>query len=773
MLIVFVSLCNAVVVIVHGACRYPDFVQSRGGERDWRGHLPSAAADGLTVYSVSFDAWLMRVVASNVSFQRRCMLKVGNRTYLAAQRDAIVTTYRAPQNRYLCMEFVRRGDAVLQLRTSPLASRMDPHLCAENQLILDDRPLVDRRYYWQSAVGPGCQMTGGYDINLYDRRRHRGICDALDAEVRLEVACGDDGSLIHFRFRYDFCVPSELSMRVDQVTRCAATWTTDNYVFTVLVASPDDNEDRLDAWCLRRPRRTFGRPFTAFLFRQLVCDDRPVAKLGDALMVDMRQSEDWGSSLCEDDYEGCEWDYPTKCTRAADCARTCAMCNNSNPTNCFFSALIDGRWRSPDGTILLNVDVNSLMLTVVDQSGRARSTQYECIEWLRDRRSSDVPKFDEHSIDEHLVVTRPVSGCRPRYACVQLQYYTLADDDQSPSVIHFHISASRPWPIYDRLDCSSFRHASLQSSTSDVDQHFTLLKSLQTNSTHDRNYVNCVTASLPVATRFVVEFSRVRRRCFAHIEPSQEPTDVDTHFRLILDGCWEKTVALDVRCLDHVTLTSEGAVLLVTELSNNFIGLDIDSLFCWLFMDNDTFYLLSAADCDPLTSLERLQSRVIHPIAIFVDALTITSTTVAATTTAYVLISPSLAENNYITEYGPSDDVSALYDIVVPDAANNGTSPASDTTPTSRRQLGSSLATLNQTHHDSSPQQSSVVDAKDDSGLRSREHGDGSHAGMSSYAHATNAAAATATAVTTDVIAVDLFIILAPTVLVEICVVCT
>jgi len=730
----FVILYGSGVLDVMDACRYPDFVQSRGGERDWRGHQLSQAAGGQpTQCSMSFDGRLMRVVASNVAFQRRCMLKVGNRTYLAAQRDMAVTTDRAPPNRYLCMDFIRRSDAVLQLRTSRLASRMDPHLCAENQLIIDDRPVVDRR---KLSVGSSCQLFGGYDVHLYDRRLRRGVCDALDAETRLEAACAGDDSLVHFRFRYDFCVPSALSMRVDQLTRCAATWTTDTDVFTVLVASSADDEDRLDAWCLRRPRRTFGRPFIAFLFSELVCEPRPAAELADALVVDMQQSEDWKSSLCRDDYEGCAWDYPNKCTsRTPDCARTCSLCNDSSPKNCFFRAPIYGRWQSPDGTTSLTVNSSSLLLRRVDHSGSTRSTTFECVEWLRGSRSSNVSNFVDHDVDEHLVVTRPGSGCRPRYACVQFQYHIADDGGQAPSVIHFRISASRPWPIYNRLDCSSFPFVSLQSSSRNVEQHFALL----TDVTHGRNHVNCVTTSLPVATRYVVEFLDEHRRCFANIELLPNPADIDRYFRLSLDGCWEKNIALDVWCLDRVMLSSKSNVLLVTESVPTFPNFDADSVICWLFTVNDTFYLLSSADCDPHMSLERLQDRIIHPIAIFVNELTVTSTTFTATATPSILSSPFFVEYNYTTDYGPSDNVTTLYDVA-PDVTNSAT-----TAPTPRRQ------SPNEIRHDSAAQQSPVVDAMDQSDVGSRGHGD-----RSAVSHATTGAAAPVA-----VIIVDVFILLA------------
>ena len=109
---------------------------------------------------------------------------------------------------------------------------------------------------------------------------------------------------------------------------------------------------------------------------------------------------------------------------------------------------------------------------------------------------------------------------------------------------------------------------------------------------------------------------------------------------------------------------------------------------------------------------------------------------------------------------------------MAPDVANNATSPAPDlstATATSLPKCDSSLATLNHTRHDFAAQQPSAVDVNDDSDIGSRGHGDRSHAKMS-YAHVTNSAAAAAAATTTVVIAVDALILLAPIVLVGICV---
>jgi len=728
MLIAFVIVYSAVAVVVRDACRYPDFVQSG----DWRGHLSSHVT-----YSVTFDGRLMRVVASNTSFQRRCMLKVGNRMYLAAQSDLIVSSDRAPRNRYVCMEFVRRDEAVLQLRTSRLASRMDPHLCSEHQLTLDDRPLVDRR---RSSVGSDCRLTGGYDVRLYDRRRRRGVCDALDAKTRLEANCSDDCSL-HFRFRYSFCVPSGLGMRSDQVTRCAATWTADGYVFSVLVASSPDVEDRLNAWCLRRPRWTRGRPFTAFLFHQLVCDSRPVAQLVDALMVDMQPSEDWGSSLCVDDYEGCEYGhYPAVCARTADCARTCSICNDSVPTDCLFSFPLYGRWRSADGETLVTVNGSSLTVTAVDESGRGRWTRYDCVEWSRVSSSSNMSSYADHTAEERLVVTRPGSGCRPRYACVQLQY-NADTEDRSPSVVYFRMSASQPWPIYGDVGCSAL--VAQLSTPDEIDQHFTLMTTDAVNGR--RNYVDCVAASLPVDRRFIVEFSgKTHQLCVARIKAAPNSHNVSGYVQLTMTDCGKDSATLDVRCLDRVTLNGEGAaVLLVTELSPSFPGFDADSvLFCWLFANSDMFYLLSSSDCDPPTSLERLQRRLLRPVAVFVDALSITTTTTAAATTT-VSSSLTIASSEEVTVYGSNDDSLAFYDSAMP--PNNGTShkPISATATAGSRQQWDGIS-LSQTTS-TTPRQTSIhVDVES-----------GRHNGKSSFAHVTSGATS-APAATAAVIAVDM-----------------
>lgn len=728
-----------VVIVVHEACRYPDFVQSLSGGagRDWRGHLQQAGnAAGSQYYSVSFHGRLMRVTTSNHTFQRRCMLQVGNRTYLAAQRDVIVTTHQAPQHRYLCMEFLRRSDAVLQLRTSRFAFRLDPHLCSQSELILDPRPLVDRRH---SARGSdGCQLAGGYDMSLYDRRHHRGVCDALDAETRLEAACGgsdDDEHLIHFRFRYDFCVPSGLSMRSDRVTRCAAEWVTDDDVFTVLVAA-SNNGDHLDAWCLRRPRRTFGRPFTAFLFRRLVCDDRPVAELADALMVTMQRSEDWGRSLCEDDYEGCAWKDRADCTRTADCARSCAACNDSHPANCLFSVPLHGHWRSANGVTSLSVDGGSLDLTVVGGNSRARSTtRYECVDWQsQGSGSSDSQMFADHATDEQLVVTRPGNGCRPRYACVRFQYSNK--DERYPLVIHFSISSSQPWPIYGRLECASLRQ------TTSVERYSLMLS----NSTRNRHYVDCVVSSLPLAVDFVVTFQHeLLQRCIARIEQTVDD-DNGRYFRLMLYGCSSKNVTYDVRCLDRVQSSAEGSVHLVTEMSPPVFDSTDENfdVHCWLFMaDGVTIYLLSSAACDPLTPLERLQSRAVHPVAVFVDALTITSSTSTTTTpTTASSLSVALENNTVLADYGASSDdsVSRYYSVAPRVVATSDATlllaHAVSTSTTQRQRTSNKTRHREEENLAPRPRQSSVVDTKDDSD-DAVSRGQSGRVAMSPFVHTT------------------------------------
>jgi len=321
-------------------CLFPDYLQSRDGERRWRSHLTSGD-DGYvrcTWHDVSFfgDLWEDRVMSSDcpeavtapndadvmlTSYRRRCVTSF-NRHRFIVRHDAITVSdtvtstgntsrynvTRRQYDGYACVEFVRRSPTVVQLRESTptwTTTRFLETACNGGgggiTLTLDDWVLVDYgRAFFLSAES--CPFAdGGFSIRVFDKLSRQGICDAFNDETRVESRCSaDEDDRIHFRFRYWECVPQDLGMDVDQPAYCLASWSdsdTGVFAYTLLRHHRDQR-----TWCLRYPAVAVGRQstsvsgqlrrsFTAYLFRDAFCD-RSISSLATAryLMIDFMPS---------------------------------------------------------------------------------------------------------------------------------------------------------------------------------------------------------------------------------------------------------------------------------------------------------------------------------------------------------------------------------------------------------------------------------------------------------------------------------------------------
>jgi hypothetical protein len=89
---------------------------------------------------------------------------------------------RTPR-RYACVQFVLRSASVLQMRYSAAPSdKKDRSLCNDANLVLDDWLLVDRHHVLDDQTL--CSLQGGFSIRIYDKSRHRGVCDAYKVRVK-------------------------------------------------------------------------------------------------------------------------------------------------------------------------------------------------------------------------------------------------------------------------------------------------------------------------------------------------------------------------------------------------------------------------------------------------------------------------------------------------------------------------------------------------------------------------------------------------------------
>ena len=302
-------------------CSFPDYLQSRDGDRRWRSHLTSGGSEnaGCVWRDVLFvgDLWEIRRVTSSdcpeavsatndanstsASYRCRCVTSFGHHRYIV-RHDAVTVadsaistgnTSRYDVTReqfggYACVEFVRRSTTVVQVRESKLTwstARFRETACNGGggvTLILDDWVLVDYGRAFFSSAEPCPLAHGGFSTRIFDKLSRRGICDAFNDETRVESRCSaDEDDRIHFRFRYRECVPETLGMDVDQPAYCLASWTDGDaglFAYTLL-----RHHRRQRTWCLRYPAvavsrqsvSVFGQPrrsFTAYLFRDAFCD---------------------------------------------------------------------------------------------------------------------------------------------------------------------------------------------------------------------------------------------------------------------------------------------------------------------------------------------------------------------------------------------------------------------------------------------------------------------------------------------------------------------
>jgi len=373
-------------------CSFPDYLQSRDGARRWRSHVTFTDGDRCVWRDVSFvgDVWETRVTSGHCpphdtdsatltsSYRRRCVKSLNRQRHIVRHRFVTGNTSRYDVNRqqqdgYSCVEFVRRGPTVVQLRESMptwTTTRFLETACGDAvaglTLALDGWLLVDYGPAFFQSDEQCPFVDGGFSVRVFDKLFRRGVCDAFNDETRVESRCSaDENDRIHFRFRYRECVPEGLGMGVNQPAYCLASWTDDEagvFAYTLL-----RHQYSQRTWCLRYPAAAVSRqsaqrrrPFSAFLFRDAFCDHgRTSVATERYLLVDFTPSSGDGDDdssegvvdgrlLCRDDYEACAyWGQPCRHAGSAQmlaCARRCGICSDDRPAACQMSQHLRGQW---------------------------------------------------------------------------------------------------------------------------------------------------------------------------------------------------------------------------------------------------------------------------------------------------------------------------------------------------------------------------------------------------------------------------------------------
>lgn len=570
------------------SCRFPDWAQTNGTQRDWRSVVRSQNSEYSQQLTIGRDT--IRAVATDAfakTYSRICIQEYPGQRFLVAHDER-----GQRKGRYTCIQFVRRGDGVVQLKEVGLFDRMHRRLCEEEKfkvmewLILDMNVVLNNREQ--------CTLKGGYDTSVYDKTMLRAYCDGYEGETRLESEC-EPGDSLTFQFRQQVCVPEEMFMYSRQRTFCLVNWQEEGFNFTLL------RHDRYNyMWVLRYPSDAEDS-FTVHLFKDLFAPtESTISGNENYLQISMSRRPDFNiSTICEDDYEICSV-LKNPCTysdqMALTCPKTCGLCNRTIPAECTLPEGFQGAWADaghPDRQALA-ISPSTLHFTGTNE-------QMRCISW-----GNPVDGVD--GIKTYMFVSSSHKGCGPRYMCGRLSQI-------SPHVMYLQISQSQRWPLIKKptesIDCSQFVY--------DVDhsmnknryrsRHMKLLVSTQTNIS--------TTCDLSDFQHLEVRFDN-DVSCKGRLVQPEEKDSMSFEF----DNCAEQRLGGSFSCLELASHPVTGEEVLITRSED-------EQIHCWMFPSRprNHMQLIAGTDCDEVAPRRIKKGRLV-PLATIV-ARKVTKTTLS------------------------------------------------------------------------------------------------------------------------------------------------
>lgn len=198
---------------------------------------------------------------------------------------------------YLCMQFIKRSDSVVQIRESISSTLKSKESCSEQSMFLNSRPFV--RYPLEDNPSVKCPFSGGY--NLKFAYKMKSTCGSSGIPPRLESECeGGDGVTLDFRTKE---CKLDNDYNLEENFRCLASWTDitaeNNYTYVVLA-----NNRRFPV-CMRLEGNLSDLK-RAYIFRDGKCvvhDGYVYSKSPEN--VDLNFEKIVVSNLCENEFDYC------------------------------------------------------------------------------------------------------------------------------------------------------------------------------------------------------------------------------------------------------------------------------------------------------------------------------------------------------------------------------------------------------------------------------------------------------------------------------------
>jgi hypothetical protein len=349
---------------------------------------------------------------------------------------------------YQCLRFVQRSSHVVQLlKSTDYLAYADENQCGDAQLVLDEYPLIWLRPDASVIVDAGCGIVGGYSFYLQPSSTGDDVgqrmCAVGPRPPVLESDCGGIGEGISIDFRDPSCM-GELSLPITSRLRCIGTWTDlrFNFTFTVLT---DGDRVWPKLWILRIPSTpSTGRALVGHISTEIatVVDAAMTPPSADNIAYAVHMSPTSFDTLCEDESVGCDAtlctdeDYVSGSLSEVYCQKTCNTCltDSGDTWRCAFAEDARGLWHEASSdrgraNRLISIDNR----TIVFGNTSVTSSQSTCVRLDRYSAVNSAPRRFP------VVTVYPSTGCRPRYACVELTR-------RSDAVLTYRIGMTAQWP---------------------------------------------------------------------------------------------------------------------------------------------------------------------------------------------------------------------------------------------------------------------------------------------------------------------------------------
>ena len=342
---------------------------------------------------------------------------------------------------YVCIEFIKRGLSVVQLRESEYRPDLDLQYCQDHRLGINPWPLILRARIEDEYVL--CPLQGGYNMKITNANGMPNGCNMKALPMRLESECIAGEGLI-FDFRSRSCLPGT-PMDINTNIVCVTEWWDSGHTFTIV------RSHKGQVWCLRTSNGTENSDeIKTELFFDLICARGPKDLMGwtrsSGGAVRDRNSGNGGNqrhkavnfitinlnriahtNLCQDEYRECSHMACPKYIEN-ECPLSCRKCSpRMPPPVCSFPSGLRGVWyqRDYNGGRVIHIGESTFHIENVGN--------FKCI---------SLNKVSTRSEGRYSVVSTFRNGCRPRYSCIQIK-------DISPMVMGYVLSSSYGWPLID------------------------------------------------------------------------------------------------------------------------------------------------------------------------------------------------------------------------------------------------------------------------------------------------------------------------------------